>query len=92
MHIFALLSCTLVCLEPTALFWDNIRGHTVGGALLSHYCCEESHKTFQSLFSPLHIHTFISRFGFCMGATAVCARQVMSRSIAKFEQVFFYFI
>lgn len=20
------LSCTLVCLEPTALFWDNIRG------------------------------------------------------------------
>lgn len=24
-HI-AQLSCTLVCLEPTALFWDNIRG------------------------------------------------------------------
>lgn len=85
MHIFAQLSCTLVCLEPTALFWDNIRGHTVGGALLSRILLwRESQDISSRCFFLLHIRTFIRRFGLCMGAAAVfVAGQELQKCVAN---------
>lgn len=55
-HI-AQLSCTLVCLKPTALFWDNIRfqSRIQDDPFVS--------LLFQWVFcSLLHIHTFIHHF------------------------------
>lgn len=75
MHILiAQLSCTLVCLEPTALFWDNIRvtQQSTGRSVLVSLMFRESCDLSVAVFSYLHICTFVSHLSFCIGATVVC--------------------
>lgn len=52
-HI-AQLSCTLVCLKPTALFWDNIRGFKPEYRT---FCIRQFQWVSVAVFPSLYIHT-----------------------------------
>lgn len=55
----AQLSCTLVCLEPTALFWDNIRGFKPEYRATCLHIADLKTASF-SFSGSLRIHTFVS--------------------------------
>lgn len=59
-HI-AQLSCTLVCLKPTALFWDNIRGFKPEYRT---FCIRQSQWVSVAVF-PLFISTHLFSFFYC---------------------------
>lgn len=62
-HI-AQLNCTLVCLEPTALFWDNIRGfkaeHRTSCLANVRQFNLVTTAVFFGFFFSFHMHAFVS--------------------------------